>query len=53
MDNRIGRTKYFAPRFSSPAEKVHILPVYEGGKLVGVIRDTDLFLAMVEAIAFE
>ncbi len=30
--------------------KITKLPVYEGGKLVGVLRDTDLFLAVAEIL---
>lgn len=30
--------------------KITKLPVYEGGKLVGVLRDTDLFLAVTEVL---
>jgi CBS domain-containing protein len=29
-------------------KKISILPVYEGDKAVGLIRDTDIFLAMTE-----
>ena len=29
-------------------EKISILPVYDGDKAVGLIRDTDIFLAMTE-----
>ncbi len=32
-------------------QKVSVLPVYEGTKPVGVIRDSDLFLAAVSALA--
>ena len=31
-------------------QKVSVLPVYEGEKPVGVIRDSDLFLAAVSAL---
>ena len=30
--------------------KITILPVYEGDKLVGVLRDTDLFLAVSDIL---
>jgi CBS domain-containing protein len=30
--------------------KIIVLPVYEGGKLVGVLRDTDLFLAVADVL---
>lgn len=30
--------------------KITKLPVYEGGKLVGVLRDTDLFLAVTDVL---
>jgi CBS domain-containing protein len=28
--------------------KVHMLPVFDAGKLVGVIRDSDLFLVVAD-----
>jgi CBS domain-containing protein len=31
--------------------KVTVLPVYEGDKLVGVLRDSDLFLATANILA--
>ena len=31
--------------------KITKLPVYEGGQLVGVVRDTDLFLAVADILA--
>ena len=30
--------------------KITILPVYEGGNLVGVLRDSDLFLAAANVL---
>jgi CBS domain-containing protein len=33
--------------------KITVLPVFEGSKLVGVIRDSDLFLAVAEILAEE
>jgi predicted transcriptional regulator len=29
-------------------KKVSVLPVYEGDKAVGLIRDTDIFLAITD-----
>ena len=31
--------------------KINILPVYESKKLVGVVRDSDLFLVVAEILA--
>lgn len=31
-------------------KKMTILPIYEGGKLIGVVRDNDLFLAVADII---
>lgn len=31
--------------------KINILPVYESGKLVGVVRDSDLFLVVAEILS--
>lgn len=33
--------------------KISVLPVYEGDKLVGVLRDTDLFLAVTDILEQE
>jgi CBS domain-containing protein len=33
--------------------KITVLPVYEKDKLVGVIRDTDLFLAVADILSEE
>jgi CBS domain-containing protein len=30
--------------------KITVLPVYEGGKLVGVLRDSDLFLVAANVL---
>jgi CBS domain-containing protein len=31
-------------------EKISVLPVYDGDKAVGLIRDTDIFLAMTDKL---
>ncbi|MGB6064365.1 MAG: CBS domain-containing protein [Desulfomonilaceae bacterium] len=33
------------------SNQITVLPVYEGGKLVGVVRDSDLFLVVAEILA--
>ena len=30
--------------------KISILPVYEGGRAVGIVRDTDIFLAITDSL---
>jgi CBS domain-containing protein len=33
--------------------KISILPVYEGDKAVGIVRDTDIFLAITDSLEKE
>ena len=33
--------------------KISILPVYEGGRAVGIVRDTDIFLAITDSLEKE
>ncbi|MGD8990000.1 MAG: CBS domain-containing protein [Desulfobacterales bacterium] len=33
--------------------KISILPVYDGGKAVGIVRDTDIFLAITDSLEQE
>ncbi len=31
--------------------KITVVPVYDGGKVIGVLRESDLFLAVAEVLA--